>query len=242
MTATSDIRCRITLPTFEGPLDLLLYLIRKEELDIYDIPIAHVTKQYIAYLDLMRELDLEIAGEYLYIASVLVNIKSRMLLPRQISDGEVPRDPREELTELLVEYSQFRNAGEYLRIKLDHEKLHFPTSCEMPTQADPSIISVPIDFVELMKTAWELLKAHNRTVRIPPRDEVDVAERMEFIQRRLEISERLRFIELFENRKVNAITFVGTFFALLELIRQRRILVRQRNPFGNIWIYRQKAA
>lgn len=242
MQATTDIRCKIVLPSFEGPLDLLLYLIRKEEIDIYDIPVAYVTKQYMSYLNLMNELDLEIAGEYLYIASVLVNIKARMLLPKPCADSGRVEDPREELTELLVEYQQFRNAGEYLRLRYNNEMLHFPTSCVAPTGGGATIISVPIDFVELMKSAWKLLKNYNRTIQIPPREEINIAERMDFIRRKLEVKQRITFLELFEKSRVSGVMFIGTFFALLELIRLKRVSVRQRNPFGNIWIYRAKAA
>ena len=237
-TAEQNIRCMITLPEFEGPLDLLLYLIRKEELDIYDIPISYVTRQYIKYLDLMRELDLEIAGEYLYIASVLINIKSRMLLPKPEKDSEYDIDPREELTGLLIEYKQFKNAGEYLRIKLKKEQLHYPMSNSIIPQSNPVTISIPIDIIELMRSAWDMLKSYNRVIEIPPRDEVDIVERMNFIRHRLEAKERINFIELFDRQPINGLTFVGTFFALLELIRKRNIRVRQRNPFGNIWIYR----
>ncbi len=237
-----NMRCKITLPNFEGPLDLLLYLIRKDELDIYDIPISYVTKQYISYLDFMSELNLEIAGEYLYIASVLVNIKARMLLPKPSTEDKQFEDPREELTELLVEYQQFRNAGEFLRIKFDREKIRYKLLNPIVPGYESNIVSVPIDFVELMRTAWDVLKKHSRTIKIPQREEIDIAERMDFIGRRLASKERLTFIELFEKSSVSGVMFIGTFFALLELIRQRRIYVRQRNPFGNIWIYQTKAA
>ncbi len=242
MTADAcDMRCRVKLENFEGPLDLLLYLIRKDEIDIYDIPIAYVTKQYIAYLDLMRELDLEVAGEYLYIASVLLNIKSRMLLPRPADAAcEAVEDPREELTALLLEYQQFRNLGEYLRLRYDKEKLRYPLSRAGLPPSSCSVVSMPFDFFELMRVGWELLKRAGRTVEPPPREEVDIAERMEFIQRRLEALGRMNFLELFEREKVSSLLFVGTFFALLELVRQRQVLVRQRKPFGNIWVYRRR--
>ncbi|RKZ28224.1 segregation/condensation protein A [bacterium] len=236
-----NLRCKIILENFEGPLDLLLYLIRKDEIDIYDIPISYVTKQYISYLDFMRELNLEIAGEYLYIASVLVNIKARMLLPKPGIDGADAEDPREELTELLVEYQQFRNAGEFLKIKFDREKNRYHLSSPIVPGYESNIISIPLDFVELMRTGWDILKKHNRVLKPPPREEIDIAERIEFISRRLAAKERLTFLELFERKNVSGILFVGTFFALLELIRQKKIYVRQRNPFGNIWIYQAKA-
>ena len=241
-TNISDIRCKIQLDNFDGPLDLLLYLIKKEELDIYDIPISFVTKQYISYLDLMQQLNLEIAGEYLYIASVLLNIKSRMLLPGVVKDDGSTIDPREELTAVLLEHRQFKNTGEFLRITLNKEKLHYPLGKPVLPSTIPTLITVPLDFFDLMRTAWEILKRSEKTIKLPPKDDVDVAEQIEFIKLKIQGKARLTFLELFDCSKVSAAYFVGTFFALLELMRRRTITVKQRTPFGNIWIYRKKAS
>ncbi len=100
------------------------------------------------------------------------------------------------------------------------------------------LITVPLDFLDLMKTAWNLLKREDRTMKLPPREEIDIQERMDFIRRKVDKKSRLTFMELFEKEKIGGFMFVGTFFALLELMKQRFISVRQKNPFGNIWIYR----
>jgi len=242
MANNNEIRCRISLEHFEGPLDLLLYLIRKDELDIYDIPISYVTKQYISYLDLMQQFDLEIAGEYLYIASVLLNIKSRMLLPSNSKDTDAPEDPREELTAVLVEYRQFKNAGEFLRIRLDKEKLYCPAGKVIVPNSVPTEHAVPLDFIDLLRTAWEILKRQNRIEAIAKTEEFDIRARIEVVKKRLANRKRVTFLELFdEDEKVTGIIFVGTFFAILELMRQQYILVRQQQTFGQIWIFRRRA-
>ncbi len=234
-----NIRCKIKLENFEGPLDLLLYLIQKEEIEIYDIPIAYVTKQYISYLDLMQELNLEIAGEYLYMASLLLNIKSRMLLPKKTRQDGTIEDPREELTSVLIEYKQFKNAGEYLRMKYKEERNHISIGKVHSPKSSAMIMTVPLDFFDLMKTAWNVLKRENRIVKLPEKDKINIQERIEFIKQKVYEKARLKFIELFEREKVSGLYFIGTFFALLELMRQRYLSVRQRKPFGNIWIYKR---
>jgi len=242
MNATEDIRYRVKLEGFEGPLDLLLYLIQKDEIDIYDIPISYITKQYMEYLNFMEELNLEIAGEYLYIASVLVNIKARMLLPRPVREDGAVEDPREELTAALIEYRQFKNAGEYLRLKLKEESLFTPRGRVILPRSVPTVITVPLDLFDLMKTAWELLKRHNRITTLAERRKIDIAERMEFVRNRVAQKSRLSFLELFDEEKISGLFFVGTFFAVLELMRQKFLLIRQRKPFGNIWIYRRRSS
>jgi len=239
-TRKLDIRCKIKLENFEGPLDLLLYLIQKEEIEIYDIPIAYVTKQYIIYLDLMQELNLEIAGEYLYMASVLLNIKSRMLLPKKTRDDGTIEDPREELTAVLIEYKQFKNAGEYLRIKFNDEQNHISLGKIISPTSPAMLITVPLDFFDLIKTAWDVLKKHDRVFELLPEEKINIQERIEYIKQKVSQKTHLKFIELFEQEKISGLFFVGTFFALLELMRQRLISVRQRKPFGNIWIYKRE--
>ncbi len=239
ITATDDIRCKVKVESFEGPLDLLLYLIQKDEIDIYDIPISYITKQYIEYLNFMKELDLEIAGEYLYIASVLVNIKARMLLPRPVKEDGLVEDPREELTAALIEYRQFKNAGEYLRLKLRSEILYTPRGRVILPKSVPEIITVPLDLFDLMRTAWEILKRHQRVAAAGRRTKIDIAERIEFVRQKVEQRQRLTLLELFEQPKITGLFFVGTFFAILELMRQKFLLIRQQKPFGNIWIYKR---
>lgn len=236
----NDLRCRVRLPGFEGPLDLLLYLIRKEEIDIYDIPISRITKQYMTYLDMMVSLNLEVAGEYLYIASVLLNIKSRMLLPRSEQDHGELDDPRKQLTQLLVEYQRFRETGEFLREKFHRERLNFPLSGKILPASQTNVVAIPIDFMELIHTAWQILKMHNRTIQIPQKEKFNIAERMNFIEEKLSQRTRVCFIELFEKKHITSLLLIATFLALLELIHMRKVSVRQHSPFGNIWIYKSR--
>ena len=117
---------KVSLPSFKGPLDLLLHLIKQNEIDIYDIPIAHITQQYLAYLELMRALDLEVAGEFLVMAATLMRIKAKMLLPLPaVGEEEEEGDPREELVQRLVEYRQFKEAAGTLKLREDERRLLF---------------------------------------------------------------------------------------------------------------------
>jgi len=237
----SDDRCRIHLEVFEGPLDLLLYLIKRDEIDIYDIPINHVVGEFVKFLDDMRELNLDIAGEYLLMASLLMSIKARMLLPRPEIDTDEIEDPRQELVDMLVEYRLFKKITDDLIRRRDEQKRLFPkgahpdgaTSSKYATQEE----LISYDFYSLVRTAWEMLKKEDRIIPGFEGEDVDVAERMKHVVDYLEKHERARFIELLPEQ-TTPMMFVATFIALLELIREKKARVYQRSSFGNIWIYR----
>lgn len=235
-----DERCRIHLEVFEGPLDLLLYLIKRDEIDIYDIPINHVVNEYISFLDEMEELDLNIAGEYLLMASLLMSIKARMLLPKPEIDTDEIEDPRQELIDMLVEYKLFKKISEDLLRRREEQERLFPKGAnpEPPNAAQyakqESLLSY--DFYSLVKTAWEMLKQQDRIVPGFKGEDVNVEERMKHILDYLKKKERAQFIELMPE-KTTPMMFVATFIGLLELIREKRVRVYQRSVFGNIWIY-----
>lgn len=229
---------KIKLEIFEGPLDLLLYLIKKEELDIYDIPIKRITEQYLEYLSLIEMLNLEVAGEFLVMAATLMQIKSKMLLPPDPSGIENPEeDPRAELVRRLLEYKAFKEAADRLRSFEDDRGRYFTrwgVEPEYPEADHP-----------LEVTLFELLNAFGRVLKsLPPetthevyKDEFSVAEKIDAIKNQLAKENVIRFSRLFKNAK-NKYEVITTFLALLELIRLNDVSVRQEQFFGEIEISR----
>lgn len=229
----------VNLDVFHGPLDLLHYLISKDEIDIYDIPIARVTEQYMQYIEMMKVLDLELAGEYILMAATLIRIKARMLLPRD-EENEDEIDPREELVAALLEYRKFREAGEILKDKRFLEERLFV----------PSGINTGIEYKEKVVyddnvTLFDLLTAFKETLdrideehlyEISP-EELSVEDRIDRILTMLGKSESATFQQLFADipRKIVAVT---TLLAILELVKLKRVKIRQSLPFSELRVYR----
>lgn len=229
----------VDLDVFQGPLDLLHYLISKDEIDIYDIPIARVAEQYMHYIEMMKVLNLELAGEYILMAATLIRIKARMLLPRDIENEEEP-DPREELVAALLEYRKFREAGDILKDKRFLEERLFV----------PSGINTGIEYKDKVTyadnaTLFDLLTAFKETLdrineeqlyEIAP-EELSVEDRIERILAILGQSESATFQQLFSDipRKIVAVT---TLLAILELVKLKRIKIRQSLPFSELRVYR----
>ncbi|MEJ2683886.1 MAG: segregation/condensation protein A [Candidatus Sulfobium sp.] len=209
----------IKLPVFEGPLDLLLHLIREAKIDIYDIPISFITHRYLEYIEMMKELNLDIAGEFLVMAATLIHIKSKMLLPPdEVEEAEEPEDPRLELVQRLLEYQTYKDAAYVLKEKEDEALLTFgrpPENEEGEEGAEPELY--------LFDVTRELLT---------------VKDRMVFIVELLEKSEAVRFEELFE-RQAGRPQLIVSFLALLELLRLGLARVYQEREFGNIWIIKK---
>jgi segregation and condensation protein A len=228
---------RVRLDAYNGPMDLLLYLIRKEEVDIYDIPIARIAEQYHEYLELLQALDVNLAGEFLLLAATLMEIKSRMLLPHPppLAEGE-EEDPRMELVRELLEYKRFRDAAEGLKERAEVQQLKFPRLArpEVPAE-EPS--AKPLHEVELWDIFAAFRKLMQETLGPLPRtilyDDVPVSEFMDRVLEQLRQAPSLRFWDLFAGRR-DRLYVVGTFLALLELIRSRRVLALQEGPFGDI--------
>lgn len=229
----------VDLDVFQGPMDLLHYLISKDEIDIYDIPIARVTEQYMHYIEMMKVLNLELAGEYILMAATLIRIKARMLLPRD-EENEDELDPREELIAALLEYRKFREAGEILKDKRILEERLFV----------PSGINTGIEYKEKIiysdnATLFDLLTAFKETIdriheeqlyEISP-EELSVEDRIERILTILGTSESATFVQLFADipRKIVAVI---TLLAILELVKLKRIKIRQSLPFSELRVYR----
>ena len=230
---------RVELPVFSGPLDLLMYLIRKEEVDIYEIPLSKITKQYMKYMEMMQDLNLEIAGEYILMAATLIRIKARLLLPRDENDPD-EIDPREELIMALIEYKKYREAGEILKENALLEERNFvPPSPADITKTTSDTFSKTSLF-DLMSAFKDVLEAriedafHNVDT-----EEVTIEDRITTVMNYLRENEIATFQELFQDIPRRIIAIV-TFIAILELVRTQRISVNQSVPFSEIRIYQGK--
>ncbi len=225
---------KVFLDTFEGPLDLLLYLIRKQNLNILDVPIADITDQYVNYINLMKELELELAGEYLLMAAMLAEIKSKMLLPlfEEVEDEE---DPRAELVRRLLEYERYRTASEELNKLKRLERDVFITGVESSHLAQP--IELPdIALQELLLSFQEVLKrAEMFTTLHMLKEPLSVRERMATILEKLKSKDFIDFTELFDLEEQRT-GLVVTFLAILELMKESLIEIVQTKAYGIIHV------
>jgi len=231
---------RVNLDIYNGPLDLLLYLIRREEVDIHDIPIAAITDQYCAYVETLRQIDPDLAGDFLVMATTLMEIKTRMLLPRpeaETEEGE-PIDPRAELVRQLLEYKAFKDAAGDLRTAAAQQALRFPRR-PVVEEAEPD--TTDIEDVQL----WDLVEAFNRLMAATGRtareteiiyDDTPVELHATDIMDRLSREGNLTFRQIFEGRRARS-ELVGLFLALLELARRRSVFIEQSSPFAEIYVF-----
>lgn len=228
---------QVDLAVFHGPLDLLLYLIKKEEVDIYEIPIAKITKQYLKYVEMMTSLDLEIAGEFILMAATLIRIKTRLLLPRD-SASEDEDDPREELIMALIEYKKYKEAGDILRDKaLLEETNYVPVSpiTKIDGKVELQQVTTLFDLVSVFQEVMTAKK--EETFHSVENEEISIEERIAYVMTALQIKEFATFQELFSDYPKKIVAVV-TFIALLELTRSKRITIFQSIPFSEVRVYR----
>lgn len=224
---------------YDGPLDLLLDLIRKQNIDIYDIPIAQITAQYLVYIERIKEVDVEVASEFIYMASVLIQIKSRMLLPRDPDlSADVQDDPRAELVERLLEHEKFKMAAQMLlqRQQIEEAVLTNPALKEFKN-AEGTEAELAADVVDLARTFQQILdRARHRPIINVDEDAVTVTQMIDYFKRRLVMEDRpIRLKQLLRTLHTrNAL--VCSFLALLEMVRLQAILLRQEAVFGEILI------
>lgn len=226
---------RIKLEIFEGPIDLLLYLIRKNHFDIFDIPMAHITEQYLEYLNVMKTLNLDVASEFLMMAAQLMEIKSKMLVPRDEEKVEEEPDPRSELVKRLLEYQRYKAAADELarRSQLGWHTFKRESSEEVPETEEMVEVSI-FELIDAFKKVLE--KYPSEVIKEIARDKITVAQKINELMERLKNIEVIQFNELFnENTTVSEI--IATFLALLELIRLKLLKIVQPQHFGTIWIY-----
>lgn len=230
---------QVKLEMFEGPLDLLLHLIREHQLNILDIPIAKITEEYLRYLALMQELDLDVAGEFLLMAATLIHIKSKMLLPpEEAGEGEEAEeeDPRAELVDRLLEYKRYKEAAQTL-VLLEGEQflLHRRGAPAMELTVEGPL---SVSLFELIRAFREVLRRADlpAPLEITP-EELNVGQRIVVLLDRLAAESPLEFTRLFAG-SVRRAEIIVTFLALLELLRRRLATARQAEPVGPIMIYR----
>jgi segregation and condensation protein A len=232
---------KIKLDVFEGPFDLLLFLIRKNEVDIYDIPIHDITEQFLEYIELMKILDLEVAGEFIEMVAILMNIKARMLLPRPVHLSEEEyEDPRSELVEKLIEYKRYKEAAlemaeyEQKRLKLYARKYFSYTDQEQTISPEEYLHNI---------TLFDLLLAFKKALDDMPkvtyhevkRIDINIEQQIQFILDKISDQSMIMFTDLTAEIK-ERIVIIVTFVALLELIRTKQIIVKQSEIFGDIRI------
>jgi segregation and condensation protein A len=226
---------RVRLEIFEGPLDLLLYLIKKDEIDIYDIPISHITEQYLEYLSLMDQLDITVAGDFLVMASTLIYIKSKMLLPPEPKiEGEedLNEDPRAELVERLLEYQKFKSAANMLYSRGEIEGACYTRG---PIETDKNNPEVTATVFDLLRVFREALKRAESAIEMEiHRDEITMAEKLAQINTLLDERDEIDVREMFEMARSKR-ELILTFLAFLELVKELRISLVQRELFGEIY-------
>lgn len=230
---------RVQLDVFRGPLDLLLYLVRKHEVEIADIPVALITEQYLAHLDVLQQLDVNDVGDFLELASTLIEIKSQMVLPRGGEEEQSWDDPRDELVARLLEYKRYKDAASMLEDRSRDWQQHYPrlASDLPPRQVDPA--GQPIHEVEL----WDLVSAFGRILResqaVQPQaivyDDTPIQVYMQRIHHKLASDRRAAFSDMFEPG-MHKSAIVGVFLAVLELVRHHSVHTEQNDLHGEIWI------
>lgn len=224
---------------YDGPLDLLLDLIRKQDIDIYDIPIAKITGQFLAYIENLKQSDIDSAGEFIYMASLLIHIKSKMLLPRK-DDGttDAAEDPRRELVERLLEHQRFKNAAQMLLQKQMLEESSWTNPAIRDFLEDegtePEIAADTVDLVRVFREILE--RARQRPVLNVDEETVTVAQMIDYVRRRLVMEDRPVGLRRMLQHVQSERALICTFLALLELVRLQAILLRQTGSFGEIYI------
>ena len=229
---------RIKLQNFEGPLDLLLFFISRDKINIYDIPIYRITDEFFKYIEMMKQLKIEVAGEFILMASMLMRIKSRMLLPKRVNDDEDHiDDPRVDLVKQLLEYKQFKEARDKLEKIQNNHNIHHPRGRKEEIEYQKEDISEVMRDVKLI----DLLVIFDKLIKNLPEkniyelkiEEYSVSEELKKIRQKFLHIKNISFIKLFKG-KVTKLNVVITFIAILELIQNKELILMQDNIFGDI--------
>ncbi len=235
----------IQLEQYQGPLDLLLDLIRKQQIDIKDIPIATITKQYLAYMSKAREMDIDLGAEFVYMAATLIQIKSKMLLPRdpELEKDSPDEDPRTELVEKLLEHERFKNAAEMLQQKrLIEENVWSNPQIKEYVNADDDP-GLAVTLFDLVKSFGEILeRAKNRPAYEVSGEDAGIPDMIQFLRTRLDAvkdGEPVYILKLFERqRTVRAM--IALFLAVLEMVKRQAVVITQKDMFGEIALMRHE--
>ncbi|WP_164363573.1 segregation and condensation protein A [Sulfuriroseicoccus oceanibius] len=238
---------KVKLDIFEGPLDLLLYLIKRDEVDIYDIPIEHITHQYLDYMQAFKMLDIDLASEFMLMAANLMYIKSRTLLPKAVQppeeDGE-EEDPRWELIRQLVEYKKFKDAAGFLSIKELEQSQYFaayPEPAKNPTPADPHDQQVEVNIFDLIRAFKKVLRRfeEEHTLGEIHDEPFTVGDKIDYLLDIMAEGESTPFVELFSQAASRSEVIV-TFLAVLELMKMNQFRISQPELLGDIVVTRRK--
>ncbi len=231
---------QVRLDIFDGPLDLLLFFIKRDEIDIYDIPIARITKSYLSYLDMMRQLNISVAGEYIRIAATLMRIKARMLLPQPAPEGDEDyEDPRNELVQMLLEYKKFKEVSENLQVMEAEQRQHFPRKTDLSyidTEVHPDEVLSDVTLYDIMQTFQRLLAeipepvTHN-----VKRFNTNIKKQSEYLLQRLREHGEILFSDVIKELK-EKIPIIVTFIALLDLMKRQQVSVKQSDTFADLYI------
>jgi segregation and condensation protein A len=233
----------IKLDAFQGPLDLLLHLIKKEEIDIWDIPIAHITEQYLEYLQLMSDLNINVAGEWLFMAATLIHIKSRMLLPPDPAAAvqeEGQEDPRKDLVYQLLEHQKFKNAAQMLYTREEVENAVWHNPPQEVVEDGKGVVTVTL--FDLLKAFHEIVQRFDsqRSLELS-QEEVSIEEKIEDLRHLLLVHDKLLFSSFF-SQAASKRHLIMTFLALLELVRLREVWLYQKEAFEEIYITKSKSS
>ncbi len=226
---------------YDGPLDLLLDLIRKQDIDIYDIPIARITAQYLAYIERMKELDVDVAAEFIYMASVLVHIKSKMLLPRDPTlPAEQQEDPRAELVSRLLEHEKYKTAAQMLLQKQQIEEAVLTNpALKQFRNAEGTDPDLAVDIIDLVKVFREILeRAKQKPVLAVNEENVTVAQMISYMRHRLVLEDKPVHLKQILRNLQSGQALVCAFLAILEMVRLQAVQLRQDTVFGDILVRR----
>lgn len=232
---------KIKLQHFEGPLDLLLFFIKRDELDIYDIPISRITKEFMEYLKLIQQLDLEVAGDFILMASTLMQIKVKMLLPKEIDEKGEEIDPRADLVKALLEYKRYKEmTEEFSYLEGIQRKLRYRGNFEADSK------ETPVELQSLLKniTVYDIIKAYKKALMDKPKEvfheiqkwNVTIDEQIEFILNKIDEHVEINFVDLMKEMH-EKIVIIVSFIALLELIKMGRIGIRESVAFNDFTIF-----
>jgi segregation and condensation protein A len=226
---------RLKIGEFAGPLDLLLFLIRQEQANIFDIPVARITDEYLKYIRLMKVLDIVMAGDFLVMAATLIEIKSKMLLPREPAEiaEEEFEDPRRELVDRLLEHQKYKNAAEMLWTKSMVEQSIFVRG---PLETDDNNTETNASVFDLLTVFQKILSRHKEVVQMEiAREEISLAQMIEMMKQQLSLEKTLNLREFFQQIGSKR-ELVTAFIAVLEIVRSTTVKLTQRTVFGEIWL------
>ena len=235
---------QVKVDNFEGPMDLLLFFIQRDKLNIYDIPIAHITKEFLDYMKMMDMMNIDLGGEFVYMATLLMKIKAKMLLPVSDDDDEQIEDPRTSLVQRLLEYQQYKKVSEDLQEQYESHSVHYPRGQEMEYDKQNGPLHEPLHNITLFTLSSIFQELINRLPDVNSyelhQEPIHLDEQIAFLIEEIDAVKRLNFKNLIPVLKTR-LRIVVTFMAILEMLRTNQIIVEQDGPFEEIILTRVTA-